>query len=80
MLSLKLSLTHRRAGPDPVTTMMVLEHAHHSDQSYLGDIIPLHQLHVPVQLIPVYSLYFSSEFFQNCYSNKEMFWALTLAE
>lgn len=55
--------------------MMVLEHAHHPDQSYLDDTIPLHQFCGPVHLIPVFgeladnclnaynSVHFSLEFF-----------------
>ena len=74
MLSLKLShqIQLRRPVPDPIINMMVLEHAHHPDQSYLGDIIPLHQFCGPVQLITVFgelapnaynSVHFSLEFF-----------------
>ena len=72
--------------------MLVLEHACRSNGSYLGDIVPLSQLRGPVQLIPVFgdkadkhftaynSLHFSSEFFLNTYSDKEIFWALTLTD
>ena len=77
MLSLKLShwIQFRRPVPDPVTNMMVLDHAHHPDQSYLDDTIPLHQFCGPVHLIPVFgeladnclnaynSVHFSLEFF-----------------
>ena len=85
-----LDSAHRTAGPDPVTNMLVLERPCRSDGKYLGDIVPLSQLHGPVQLTPLFgkkadnrltaynSLHFSRQYLLNTYSDKEIFWALTL--
>ena len=87
-----LDSAFRRVGPDPVTNMLVLEHARRADGSYLGDIVPLSHLRGPVQLMPVFgdkadsrltaynSLHFSSEYRLNTYSDKEMFYALNLTD
>ena len=82
----------QRVGPDPITNMLVLEHAHRANGLYLGNIIPLSQLPGLVHLIPVFedkadnhlttynNLHFSSEYLLNTYSDKEMFYALNLTD
>jgi len=79
------SQSGRRPIPDPVTGMYVLKRARRADQSYMGDIIPLTQFRMPVQLIPRFgavadrrltmetSLEYSNEFFLNRFFDKDTF-------
>jgi hypothetical protein len=52
----KLSGSATRKGPypDPASSMFVLKHALHQDESIVGDIIPLNRLRALVELTPVF--------------------------
>jgi hypothetical protein len=75
----------RLCMPDPVTGMFVLKRALRSNESRVGDIIPLSYLRMPVYLTPKFgqkadtrltaynSLEYSKEFFLNRYYDKDIF-------
>lgn len=70
---------------DPVTGIYIVKRALWVDRSPLGDIVPLSRLRVPIELIPSFgekanakltwknSCKYTSKFFLNKYSNKEIF-------
>lgn len=71
--------------PDPVTGMYVVKRALRTDGSRLGDVFPLSRLRVPVELCPRFgqkadsrltatnSFEYTSEFYLNKYSDKQVF-------
>jgi hypothetical protein len=75
----------RSCIPDPITGMYVLKRALRSNESRVGDIIPLSHLRMPAYLIPKFgqkadvrltaqnSMEYSREFFLNRYFDKDMF-------
>ena len=79
----------RGSFPETATGLYLLKRAKHSNGEYMGDIVPLDQVRVlvdisprfghkaPSQLTSANSLQFSSEFWLNKYFNKELFFALT---
>jgi hypothetical protein len=79
----------RGAVPDPVSGMYLLKPSHRANGSCFGDIVPVSQLRGPVKLTPFFgaeadhrltrynSFDYSSEFWLNKYSDKEVFWALS---
>jgi len=82
----------KRLQPDPVTGMYLLKRSLRSDGSRLGDIVPLLQCRVPIEITPRFygkadtrlakenSLEISSEFWLNKYFHKELFWGFHLAQ
>ena len=75
----------RAAIPDPITGLYVFKRAFCTDQSRIGDIIPLSHCRMPVQLVPCFgakadmrltstmSMEWSREFFLNGYFDKDIF-------
>jgi hypothetical protein len=73
---------------DPVTGMHIVKRALRVDGSRIGDIVPLSRLRVPVELIPRFgktadsrltaqnSLEYTSEFYLNKYSDKQIFYSV----
>jgi len=74
--------------PEPASGMYLLKRARRSDQSVMGDIIPLDRLRAPVELTPHFgkvanrclsnetSLDLCDEFWLSKWFNKELFFAL----
>jgi hypothetical protein len=81
---LSASSPSRAATPDPATGLYILKCAVRSDNTHIGDIIPLSHCHLPVQLIPRFgekahpmlmcktSMERSREFFLNGYFDKDI--------
>ena len=80
---------HRKTRTNPVSNMLVLERPYRSDSTYVGNIIPLSQLHGPVQLTPVFgdmvdshltaynSFHFSTQYHLNTYLySRLLFWEI----
>jgi len=79
----------RRAGPDPFSGMYSLRRSTRSDGSRVGDVLPLSRIRVPVELVPYFgeradprltcfnSLEFSTVFFLNKYSDKELYYTIS---
>ena len=73
---------------DPVTGMYMLKRALRADGSRIGDIVPLSRLRIPVEIIPRFgkkadlrltrhnSLEYTSEFYLNKYSDKEILYSV----
>jgi hypothetical protein len=73
---------------DPVSGMFIVKRALRADGTRVGDIVPLSRLRVPVELIPRFgkkadarltpqnSLEYTSEFYLNKYSDKEIFYSV----
>jgi len=73
-------------GRDPTTHMYILRRSLRSDSSRLGDIVPLSRIRTPAQLTPRFgpradphlssqnSLEFSTAFYLNSYSEKEIYY------
>ena len=82
------SSTQRGFYPDPSTGMYALKHSQRSDETIMGDIVPLRQVRTLLDLVPRFgaeankrlaketSLEFSLEFWLNKYLDKELFYAL----
>lgn len=82
----------RQVQPDPVSGMFVLKRSRRADGSLMGDIVPLSQCRVPVEVTPRFferadphlkannSLELSSEFWLNKYFDKDIFFALHLTK
>jgi len=79
-------ISHTRASiPDPITGLYVLKRAFRTDQSRIGDIIPLSHCRMPTQLVPHFgkkadtrltytkSMEKCREFFLNGYFDKDIF-------
>jgi|ERR1700722_5970759 len=74
--------------PDPASTMYAVKRARRSDNSVMGDVIPLEQLRSLVDLVPCFGktadsrltqatiMEYSTEFWVNKYFTKELFWAM----
>lgn len=88
----QLSAAVRQVQPDPVSGMFALKRSRRADGSLMGDIVPLSQCRVPIELTPRFferadphlkannSLELSSEFWLNKYFDKELFFALHLTK
>ncbi|KAJ6596774.1 hypothetical protein DFH09DRAFT_905105 [Mycena vulgaris] len=75
--------------PEPASGMYQLKRARRSDQSRLGDVVPLDRLRVPVELSPRFgktadrrlskelSLDYCEDFWLSKWFNKELFYALS---
>jgi hypothetical protein len=82
----------RQVQPDPVSGMFALKWSRRVDGSLMGDIVPLSQCRVPVEVTPRFfeqadphlnannSLELSSEFWLDKYFDKELFFALHLTK
>ena len=80
----------RQPRPDPVTGMYLLKRSTRSDGSRLGDIVPLSQCRIPIEIMPRFykkadhrlanssSLEISTEFWVDKYFHKELFWGFHL--
>jgi len=80
--------TTKSPCPEPSSSLYVLKRAKRTDDSIIGDVVPLRQLRALVDLVPRFheatpraltnknSSVYSTEFFLNKYFDKEMFWAL----
>jgi len=78
--------TTRGRCPDPVTGMYVVKRSSRSNGTRMGGIVPLSQLRIAAPLIPRYgpqanpqltsrnSLEFSTEFYLNCFFDKELYY------
>ena len=78
--------------PDPISGLYLLKRSIRSDGSRMGDIVPLSQCRVPIELTPQFhgkadahlgkynSLEISSELWVNKYFHKELFWGLHLTQ
>lgn len=76
--------------PDPVTGMYSLKRSTRSDGSRCGDVVPLSQCRVPINITPQFhnkadshltmdnSLEISTEFWLDKYFHKDLFWGLHL--
>ena len=83
-----LAATTRSSRPEPSSSLYVLKRGKRTDNSIIGDVVPLRQLRALVDLVPRFyeaapraltnknSSVYSTEFFLNKYFDKEMFWAL----
>jgi hypothetical protein len=75
----------RTAIPDPITGLYVFKRALRTDQSRVGDILPLYHCRIPVQLVPRFgakadstlthttSMERSREFLLNRYFDKDIY-------
>jgi hypothetical protein len=84
--------TARRPQPDPVTGMYLVKRGLRSDGSVIGDVVPLSQCRVPIEVVPRFlakadprltkdnSMELSSEFWIDKYFHKELFYGLHLAK
>jgi hypothetical protein len=82
----------RRIQPDPISGMFALKRSRRADGSPMGDVVPLSQCRVPVEVTPRFfekadprlrannSLELSSEFWLDKYFDKELFFALHLTK
>lgn len=73
--------------PDSATQMHILKRSTRSDNSVLGDIVPLTRIRSAIELVPRFgthadprltaenSLEYCTEFWLNKYETKETFWA-----
>lgn len=83
----KFNLVH--SSPDSAAGMYLLKRARRSDNSLVGDIVPLDQLRAAIDLTPRFGakadtrlttrtiLEYSTEFWLNKYFSKELFFALS---
>ncbi|TFK71326.1 hypothetical protein BDN72DRAFT_895699 [Pluteus cervinus] len=82
--------TRRGPYPEPTTSLFVLSRAKRSDSTPMGDVVPLHQVRCPLDLVPKFnqaaaslrltretSLACYSEFYLNKYFTDELFFALS---
>lgn len=82
------SSTTRGPYPDPTTGLHILKRAKRSNQTVLGDVVPLSQVQSLLELTPRFgekadrrltkenSMMYASEFWLNKYFTKELFYAL----
>lgn len=80
----------RGSFPEPASSLYILTRARRTDDTLIGDILPLDQIRAFVSLTPRFgaqadrrltqdnSMAHSSEYFLNKYFNKELFFPLTL--
>lgn len=83
------SSTSRGLYPEPTSSLYILRRAQRASGDLVGDIIPLHQVRVSVELIPRFgteadrrltkynSFSYCSEFRLNKYLDKELYLALS---
>ena len=78
--------TTRGACPDPITGQYIVKRSTRANKSRLGDVAPLLQARIPAPLVPRYglkadpklmlrnSLEYSTEFYLNCFFDKELYY------
>lgn len=83
------SKTARGPYPEPTTSLYVVRRAERTNGNPVGDVVPLHQVRAPLDLVPKFgkqadphvtketSLHCYQEFYINKYHTKELFWALS---